>query len=113
MTGKYVKPATVRLDLGDKQRTLRFDLNALILLEEKFGDITFLPLDGKNIKLSAVRTLLWVGLVHEDESLTEKEVGSWIDLNNMHQITLKVMEAYKTCMPLGQKKEGGQPSKNG
>lgn len=80
----------------DKPRTLRFDLNALAELEEAFD----IPLDkigtlftGKRLAAN-VRKLLLIGLKHEDESLTEKQVGAMIDGWSLSDITAKINEAF-------------------
>lgn len=46
-----------------------------------------------------IRAMLWVCLLHEDEALTEKQVGSWVTVNNILEITSKLIEAYTVAMP--------------
>lgn len=70
---------TVAIEVGGKDRTLKFDLNALAEVEDrlKLGGINdVIPL-LERISIRAVRCLLWAGLAHEDPTLTEKDVGSW------------------------------------
>lgn len=68
----------------DKERTIRFDLNTLIEVEDGLGH----PLTelGDNVSIRAVRTLLTAGLRHEDAELTELYVGSLITMDNMAEV---------------------------
>ncbi len=66
----------------DKPRTLLFDLNAFAELEDKFGSL-----------------LLWAGLLHEDENLTERQVGAMISLTNVEKIMEQITEALTAALP--------------
>ena len=59
----------------DKPRALLFDLNAFAELEDKFGslDQAFQKMQQGSVK--ATRTLLWAGLLHEDETLDRAQGG--------------------------------------
>jgi hypothetical protein len=75
----------------DKERTLRYDLNALDLIGEKLGiTIRFGMVDedllNTPMPLGALRTILWAGLRHEDSSLTEEQVGAWVGQDNMREV---------------------------
>lgn len=74
------------LELGGKTRNVKFDLNAFIELEDKHGsiDLALEELDKGNIK--AIRTILWAGLLHEDDTLTEKQIGKWVDFANLGEV---------------------------
>ena len=87
----------------DKPRTLLFDLNAFAELEDKFGslDQAFQKMQQGSVK--ATRTLLWAGLLHEDEKLTERQVGAMISLTNVEKIMEQITEALTAAhcgMPL-------------
>ncbi|WP_353856783.1 hypothetical protein [Bacillus sp. Bos-x628] len=88
--------ATINLD---KVRTIKFDLNSLIEVEESLG-ITLAEI-GENLSIKAMRTLLTAGLRHEDAELTEHQVGSMITMDNMAD----VQEALSVAM-------GGNDLKN-
>lgn len=68
----------------DKERTIKFTLNALIDAEDALGK----PLTelGENVSIRAVRTLLTAGLKHEEPELTEEYVGSLITMDNMTEV---------------------------
>ncbi len=82
---------TVTIHLGGKDRELRYDLNAISVIGDKLelsGSLNNLAADllGKPLPLSALRTILWAGLVWDDKDLKEEEVGSWVDLDNFGEV---------------------------
>jgi len=94
------KSKDVKIKLKDGvERTLVFDLNAMAELEDKYGsvDAAFEMLDKNSIK--ALRFILWAGLIHEDENLTERQVGSLIDMQYMQEIMGTLGEAFEADMP--------------
>lgn len=98
---REVKPRVKTITLNDGvERELRFTLNAMAEMEDKYGsvDAAFKKLDEGSIK--AARLILWAGLLHyEDESLTEKQVGNLIDLQSMQKIMKSMTEAMMEDMP--------------
>lgn len=81
----------VVLNLGGKERRPRYDLNSIAEIGERLGITVRLDniggdLLGKELPLKALRTILWAGLVYEDESLTEQEVGSWVTQDNVAEV---------------------------
>jgi hypothetical protein len=93
----------------DKERTVIFDLNSLVEIEDKFDagiDDVMEKLENKDSKkMATLRFLLWVGLIHEDESLTEKQVGSLITMENMGEIFGALVGAFTSSMPSKQQKD--------
>ena len=51
------------------------------------------------IELDKSRTLLWAGLLHEDEKLTERQVGAMISLTNVERIMEQITEALTAALP--------------
>jgi hypothetical protein len=87
---------SVQID-ADKVRNLKFNYNALIMLEEDFNlDITKL---GTQFKLSDFRTILYCGFKHEDPDLTLEQVGDIIDIilekHGMEYLAQKIGEAFE------------------
>lgn len=98
-----VKSKEVKLTLNDGvERTLKFDLNAMAELEDEYGsvDAAFEMLDKNSIK--AVRFILWAGLMHEDPSLTLKQVGSLIDVQYLQELMGSLGEAFQADLPTEQ-----------
>ena len=109
MALRDIREITVPIEL-DRPRSLKFDLNAFAELEEKFGsmDAAFQAMQKGSMK--AARTLLWAGLLHEDETLTEKRVGSMVTLANMSGVMDKITNALTEAMPDAESaSEGGEP----
>ncbi len=69
----------------DKERTFKLTLNAMVKFEEITGKS--LAEVGKDMKVKELRTFLWLGLLHEDKTLTEEQVGDLITAENMGEIT--------------------------
>lgn len=83
----------------DKERHLKFDLNAFAELEELYGDINtaFEAMQKGSIK--AIRAMLWAGLIHEDKTLTVEQVGSMIDMSNINEVMSAIAQAISEAMP--------------
>ena len=98
MALRDVKEIAVPLEL-DKPRTLMFDLNAFAELEDKYGNMeqAFFAMQSGSMK--AARTLLWAGLLHEDDKLTERQVGRMVTLENLGVVLDTISEALLEAMP--------------
>ena len=97
---KDVKSKAVKITLNDGvERTIKFTLNALAELEDRYGSVdeAFKQLDNNSIK--AVRCILWAGLIHEDPDLTEQQVGNLIDIQYMQELMASLGEAFDADMP--------------
>lgn len=76
--------APITIDFGNRQRTLRFDIEAQLAIEGQIGKATQEVLfDLGNLSFSALLVCLWAGLKHEDTSLSLAT-------------TLKHLKAYET-----------------
>jgi hypothetical protein len=92
-----VPTATIELD---KPRKLRLDLNALADYERASG--RSIMSDGFSLEtlgVSDIRTLLWACLVQEDESLTEREVGSLLHAGNLSEVSQALTKLLTGAMP--------------
>lgn len=95
-----VKSKPVILTLSDGvERTVRFTLNAMAELEDKYGSIeaAFAALESNSIK--AVRFILWTGLMHSDENLTEMQVGNLIDMQYLNGLQDTLGTAFGNDLP--------------
>lgn len=95
-----VKPKPVKITLSDGvERTIKFTLNAMAELEDRYGSVeeAFKQLDNNSIK--AVRCILWAGLIHEDPDLTEQQVGNLIDIQYMQKLMTSLGDAFGADMP--------------
>jgi hypothetical protein len=77
----------------DKERNLRYTMNALAEIEDQLG-VPLSEMAELKMTIKNVRVILWAGLIHEDEELTQREVGNMVDLENMQEVQEKVAEAF-------------------
>lgn len=97
---KDIKPQVTTIMLRDGvEREIRFTLNAMVELEDKYGSVekAFEALENNSIK--AARFILWAALLHTEEGLTEQQVGNLIDLNTLGAIMDKMSSAMESSMP--------------
>lgn len=91
-----LKRAPVTIELDGRQRTLKFDLNALCLFEEQAGASVIEALQKRS--MTHIRSLLWAGLIHEDPLLTVDDVGK-MEFDNLRDVVLKVVSAFNADQP--------------
>lgn len=86
------------LELGGQTRRLRFDMNAIVALEQRFGRPLekFADLDAT---VEVIRAMLWAALLHEEPTITEREVGEMVALDQLGDITEAVNEAFLASLP--------------
>lgn len=95
-----VKRKAVKVVLSDgKEREIKFTLNAMAELEDKYGSVeeAFKQLEKGSIK--AIRFMLWASIIDEDEDLTEKQIGNLIDMNSIKEIMDALNSASDQDMP--------------
>lgn len=77
--------------LGGKERRLRYDLNAIaeagrvLGIRIRLGHLNEDLMEAA-LPLSAIRTIVWAGLLHAEPDLKEIEVGTWVDLANVAEV---------------------------
>ena len=81
------------------EREIRYTLNAMAEMEDRYGSVeaAFKALEANSMK--AVRFFLWVGLMHNEEGLTEQQVGALIDIQCMEEISAAMESAFNNDMP--------------
>jgi hypothetical protein len=84
----------------DKERHLSFDLNALCELEEKYETLAkALNVISSSPSMKDIRYILYLALAHEDEELTEKQVGKLITINNVNEVIDALGESLNISLP--------------
>jgi hypothetical protein len=97
---KKLKREPIVIDIGDGvERTLRYTLNSFALIEEKYGTIDKAMEALNSGSIAAIRFVLWAGLVHEDENLSEHYVGNQIDLSDLEDLAEKMNKAMMGDLP--------------
>lgn len=81
------------------ERELKFTLNALAEMEDRYGSVeeTFKKLEANSIK--AIRFVLWAGLLHTEEGLTEQQVGNLLDVQSLERLVASITNAMEADMP--------------
>jgi len=102
---------TVRIEL-DKERTLRFDFNALSAFEEQTGLSALEQTVWTSPNARTLSALLWAAMLHEDESLTLKSVRAMIHSGNLKYVADKIREASNTASPTPSEDEPEDERKN-
>lgn len=122
------KLASVPVTLGGKKRLLVYDVNAFIALSEELH-VNLMTAEGwetvsgklvpdkddpekKNFEppdldLKQVRAIVWAGLLHDDDALTLRQVGAWLDPMNLYEIYGACMKAWRT-QDVTEEPEGSQ-----
>lgn len=97
----------------DKERTLRFDFNALSAFEERTGKSALEASVWAKPDARTLHALLWAALLHEDPDLTMKDVGAIIHMGNLKYVSEKIREASIAANPEAEDAdEGGSDGKN-
>jgi hypothetical protein len=100
------KPIPIMLD---KQRHLKFDLNAFAEIEELYGSVDRAMDALEKGSIKALRAMLWAGLIHEElddngnPTITPRQVGSLINVADLPMLTEKIGEAMN--LDLGEDEE--------
>ena len=95
----------------DKKRHVRFGYNQLCQLEDvgiPIADLGEIMADSGRT-FTNIRTLLWVGLLHEDPTLTLEAVGEMIDTSKIGEIGEVINRAITTAFPAGDEKNAAGP----
>lgn len=94
---EIMKDSGTKVVLADgKEYTIKLDLNALCLMQDKFGANALEELGNLDVNnFKAIRSMLHVFL--SNENLTENEVGALIDMSNINT----VVEALGTAVTNG------------
>lgn len=102
----------VTLELGGRKRAIKFDLNAFAELESRFGTVEEAMQNLGKGRMSDVRYILWVGLIHDEVkgfdpdtgeptgyNITPYDVGSWITPDLMPKVSEMLAKALGFDMP--------------
>jgi hypothetical protein len=107
-----IRERNVPVTLNGETKNLRYDLNAIAELEDKFGSLDNIQEALNSGSLKSLRTFLWAGLIHENETLTEKELGSWLSLADLFVLQKDIVKAIEMSNPkIDETKEDSSPKK--
>lgn len=104
---------SVPIVLADgKTHHIRFDYNALCALEDelKISIAEIGAVLSGPVGLKQIRAILWAGLLHEDDTLIVKDIGTLVDLDKMAELAEAIGNALNVAFgskKADQKKEPG------
>lgn len=95
-----VKPQGITLTLGETEYSLVYDFNAFAELEREFGDIqTAFDKMTANPKMSDILKIVKAGLISNEKSISDRELGSYLTPKNLPQVVELIGEAMAEAMP--------------
>ena len=108
---KSLQVGQLPFEMGGKQRSIQFDLNAFAELEARYGSVN----EAMNVLraggMKGMRTMLWAGLIHEEVNLdpvtgepisyniTPFQVGSWIKPQMLGDLSRVLTESIGIALP--------------
>lgn len=99
MKASELKNKGIKFKLGAREYELKFNMNTFCELEEIYGDIGEAFEDLQNMKIKAIRALIYAAVKVENESVTLKEVGEQLGLNDLERLGSAINEALNISMP--------------
>lgn len=83
----------------DRERRLRYDFNALRLIESETGKNMLDQSSWASMNATEVVVLIWAGLKWEAKELTLDDVGAMLHPGNLEGLMAKIEKAWSTSMP--------------
>lgn len=104
---RKMEPVKIMLD---KEREVKFDLNAFAELEKKFGSVDEAMQKMQSGGMTSIKTILWVGLIHDEAilgedgepigyNITPYQVGGWITMGNLSEVSDCLTRAMSADLP--------------
>lgn len=99
MKASELKNKGIKFTLGDKEYELKFNMNTFCELEEVYGDINKAFDDLQNMKIKAIRALIYAAIKVQEENITLKEVGEMLELKDLERLSVAINKALDIAMP--------------
>lgn len=99
MKASELKNKGIKFKLGEKEYELKLNMNTFCELEEVYGDLNKAFDDLQNMKLKAVRALIYSAVKVENESVTLKTIGEQLGLSDLENLGTAINEALNIAMP--------------
>lgn len=84
----------VRIELGGKERQLKYDFNALADFEDLMGMGVSAAFQGGQAGFRSIRALFWAGLRHKEKGLTLERVGTMLSKELEKGTTMEDLMGY-------------------
>ena len=79
--------AEIRIELGGRERTLRYPMRSVKRLKAECGVNLFGLGETQMSDPDVMSAVLWAGLIHGDPELTVDEVDGWYELKDLGAIS--------------------------
>lgn len=101
--------AYVKIQVGEEEKLLKFDYNAVADLEDMYDTGLFELLDEKKMGLRTIRALYWAGLKWKEPKMSLAKAGNiveqmlvdGVDLEDLTQPIFKALQKAKFIKALG------------
>jgi hypothetical protein len=101
-----LKNKGIKFALENKEYELKLNMNTFCELEEVYGDINKAFDDLQNMKIKAIRALIYSAIKTQEENITLKEVGEMISLDDLEMLGTTINKALDSAMPEKDKNMG-------
>lgn len=99
MKASELKNKGIKFTLGNKEYELKLNMNTFCELEEIYGDINKAFDDLQNMKIKAIRALIYAAIKTQEENITLKEVGERLELKDLERLSAAINKALDSSMP--------------
>src|SRR5690606_28276148 len=103
----------VNVDLGGRERQLRFDFNAVADLEEHFGKGIASVMSEEQVGFRTIRAMYWAGMKWRNPRLTVEKAGEWLqeELENgtsLEALLEPIIKARQVAVLTGDEADGAE-----
>lgn len=94
-----LKNKGIKFTMADKEYDLKLNMNTFCELEEVYGDLNKALDELQNMKIKAIRALIYAAVKTEDETATLKDIGEKLGINDLERLGKAINEALYAAMP--------------
>lgn len=105
MKVKDLKIESEEIVLGGKKLNLNLDMNALVELEDIYGDINIAFENFKTKPMKEMRTFLYAMLKTQIKDLTIESIGNLITVKNFNDLFGKISNIIYNAFPTTEQKD--------
>ena len=99
MKASELKNKGIKFMLGDKEHELKFNMNTFCEIEEIYGDLNKFFDDLQDMKIKAIRALIYATVKVDNEDATLKSVGDKLSIQDLERLGSAINEALSMAMP--------------
>lgn len=99
MKASELKNKGIKFMLGDKEHELKFNMNTFCEIEEIYGDLNKFFDDLQDMKIKAIRALIYAAVKIDNEDATLKSVGDKLSIQDLERLGSAINEALSMAMP--------------